>query len=259
MYISDVRPEYESTYFACLENWNSQLKNVAHVKSEWYNEMFRKGLVVKLAIEDEEPVGMIEAMPIEHSYAMGDSLFIINCIWVHGYDGKGPGNRQGKGIGKALLQALEDDVSNRGVNGLAAWGLSEPVWMSAAWFEKHGYTKVDQVGWMVLLWKSFTTNAMAPRWIKGSFEQRQIPGKIAVTAFRSGQCCSENSVYERAARIAAEFPEDVIFEGIDMRKPENRKSYGLCGGLYINGKNIFSGPPPTDNDIRKTILELRGK
>ena len=50
--------------------------------------------------------------------------------------------------------------------GVAAWGLSIPVWMKASWFKKHGYTKVDKDGIASLLWKAFTEDAVPPHWIK---------------------------------------------------------------------------------------------
>ena len=62
---------------------------------------------------------------IEHSIIEGKDLYFIYCIWVHGYK-KGVGNHQKKGIGKALLQAAEEDAESKGAKGIAAWGLSMP-------------------------------------------------------------------------------------------------------------------------------------
>ena len=49
------------------------------------------------------------------------------------------GNRQKKGMGKALLEAAETDVKDKGAKGIAAWGLALPIWMKASWFKKQGY------------------------------------------------------------------------------------------------------------------------
>ena len=41
---------------------------------------------MKLAVGDNGEVGgMIQYIPIEHSFAEGKNLYFINCIWVHGY------------------------------------------------------------------------------------------------------------------------------------------------------------------------------
>ena len=44
-------------------------------------------------------------------------------------------------MGKALLQAAERDAKERGARGMAAWGMSLPVFMRASWFKKQGYRK----------------------------------------------------------------------------------------------------------------------
>jgi hypothetical protein len=256
MKIVDLDKNHENPYLVCIEEWSEEMLESRHIKEQWYHQMKEKGLRVKLALTDDGTVGgMIEYMPIENSYAEGNDLYIINCIWVHGYEGKPPGNLQGRGMGIALLQAAEEDVKTMGKKGLAAWGLSEEMWMSASWFQKHGYEKADQEGWLVLVWKAFSQDAKPPRWIKGSFTQEPARGKVKVTSFYSGQCPSENITYSRARKIAEDFGDKVIFEEIAMSKPENRKKYGLKGGLYINGENIFQGPPPSDEQIKQKIEE----
>ena len=256
MKISDLDKENEELYFLCLEDWSDSMKEVKDVKERWFTDMKEKGLRVKIAkTDDGVTAGMIEYMPIEYSYAEGRDLYIVNCIWVHGYEEKGCGNLQGKGMGKALLEAAEDDVRSLGKKGLAAWGLSEEFWMSASWFQKQGYEKVDQAGWLVLVWKPFSQDAIAPRWIKGEFSQEITPGKVMVTSFFSGQCPSETGGHFRAREASSEFDDRVLFEEIDMSLADNRKRYGLKGGIYVNGENIFTGPPPTYEQIRAKIEE----
>lgn len=256
MKIINLTKEIEPLYFVCLAEWNEELDKVKSIKEKWYNEMKRKGLRIKIALNDEGVIsGMIEYMPIEYSCADGFHLYIVNCIWVHGYKGKGRGNQQNKGIGKALLKAAEDDVRTLGMNGLTVWGLSEPIWMNALWYQKHGYEKVDQTGWFVLLWKAFTENAVPPKWRKGKFSQALVPGKVKVTSFFSGQCCSENSIYCNAKKAASEFDDNVIFEEIDMRKTENRRKYGFDWRLYINRENLFDRSLPTYGQIKAKIKE----
>lgn len=257
MEIVNLTKEIEPIYLICLEEWNEGLDDeIRLIKDKWYGEMKEKGLRVKIALTNENIVGgMIEYMPIEFSCAEGSDLYIVNCIWVHGYEGKGRGNLQGKGMGKALLKAAENDVKALGKNGLVVWGLSEEIWMNAPWFQKHGYEKVDQQGWFVLLWKSFTDNAVPPKWIRGEFKQEIVPGKVNVTSFFSGQCCSENAVYNWAKKAAGEFGDKVIFEEINMSKAENRRKYGFGWRLYINGENLFTGHPPSHEQIKARIKE----
>ncbi len=256
MEIIDLPKETEPLYLVCLEEWNEGLGEAKRIKEKWYREMKEKGLRVKIALTDENVVGgMIEYMPIEYSYAEGSDLYIVNCIWVHGYEEKGRGNLQGRGMGKALLKAVEEDVKALGKKDLTAWGLSEEIWMNAPWFQKHGYEKVDQEGWFVLLWKAFADNAVPPKWLRGEFKQEPVSGKVKVTSFFSGQCCSENALHDRAKKAASEFTDNVVFEEVDMSKVENRRKYGFKWRLIINGENLFTGIPPSYEKIRATIEE----
>lgn len=254
MKIIDLEKVHERPYLVCLEEWNKEMMENKHIKEAWLRSMQEKSLRAKISLTEKgEIAGMIEYVPIEHSYAEGADLYFINCIWVHGYKDKGIGNQQGKGIGKALLQATEEDVRSMGKKGLAAWGISENFWMTAAWYQKHGYEKVDQYKWSILVWKPFTDEAKPPRWIKGEYTQERIPSKVRVTAFYSGQCPAENCTYSRARLVAGEFADTVIFDAIDMSNDENRRKYGLQGGLYVDGENITKGPPPSCEEIRDKI------
>ncbi|MBC2763273.1 MAG: GNAT family N-acetyltransferase [ANME-2 cluster archaeon] len=165
MNVIDLADEHQQLYFMCLEDWSEEIKEAGTRKELWYKGMVEKGLRVKLALDDGGQVGgMIQYGPIEHSFAAGNGLYFIYCIWVHGHK-QGRGNFQKKGMGKALLRAAEDDARDRGAQGMAAWGMFLPFWMKASWFKKQGYSKVDRQGLSVLLWKPFTDIAKSPQWI----------------------------------------------------------------------------------------------
>ena len=177
MKVIDLSEENMDLYFLCLEDWSDEIKEAGNHKECWYNKMKDNGLRVKLGLDDNGKVGgMIQYLPIEHSFVDGKDLYFITCIWVHGYK-KGRGNFQKKGMGKALLQAAEDDTKIRNGKGIAAWGIPMPFWMKASWFKKQGYTKVDKLGIFdpVLLWKPFAEDAVPPKWIK----RKKKPEKIA--------------------------------------------------------------------------------
>ena len=204
MKIIDLTDENESTYFVCLEDWSEEMKEAGNHKEQWYEKMVGKGLGVKLAIADGKIGGMIQYIPIEHALIEGKDLYLIHCIWVHGHK-MGIGNLQKRGMGKALLQAAEDDVKSRNAKGIVAWGLALPFWMKASWFRKQGYKKVDRYGIQTLLWKPFTSDAIPPGWVRQKKKPVLHPGKVTVTAFINGWCPAQNMVFERAKRAASEF------------------------------------------------------
>jgi len=257
MEIIDLSDEYKGLYFVCLEDWSEEIKEAGNHKELWYNKMKDKGLRVKLALNGNGEVGgMIQYIPIEYSFAQGSDLYFINCIWVHGYK-KGRGNFQKKGLGKALLQAAENDVKTMGANGIAAWGIPLPFWMKASWFKKQGYTKADKQGFLgqVLLWKPFTEKATPPKWIKQKRQLETIPSKVSVTAFLNGWCPAQNLVFERAKRACLEFGSKVEFREFNTSDKEAFLEWGISDALFIDDKQVRTGPPPSYEKIRNLIAK----
>ncbi len=257
MKIIDLADEYRQLYFVCLEDWSEEMQEAGDHKETWYNKMKDEGLRVKLALDDAGKVGgMIQYTPIEHSFAEGNDLYLINCIWVHGYK-QGRGNFQKKGMGKALLQAAEDDARTLGAKGITAWGIPLPFWMKASWFKKQGYTKVDQQGFLgqVLLWKPFTDDAIPPKWIRQKKNPETTLGKVTVTAFLNGWCPAQNLTFERAKKAAEKFGSDVVFQQIDTFNRDNLLEWGISDALFIDGKQVRTGPPPSYEKIRRIIAK----
>ena len=256
MEIVDLSEEHLQTYSVCLEDWSEEAKEGAPRKKLWYDKMKNEGLRVKLALGDNGVVGgMIQYIPIEHSAADGRDLFFVQCIWVHGYE-QGRGDFQKKGMGKALLAAAEEDVRARGAKGLAAWGIWPPFWMKASWFKKQGYRKVDRQGIAVLLWKPFYEDAIPPRWFKSKKKRpEKTPGKVTVASFVNGWCMSQNLVCERAKRASAEFGAKVAYREIDTSDRKTFLEWGISDALFIDGKQVRTGPPPS----YETICELIAK
>ena len=255
MKVIDLTEDYRQLYFVCLEDWCKEMKEGGDHKEVWYNKMKDKGLGVKLALDDNGKVGgMIQYIPIEHSFAEGKDLYFINCIWVHGYK-KGRGNFQKKGMGKALIQAAEADVKTKGAEGMVAWGISLPFWMKASWFKKQGYTEVDKQEGQVLLWKPFTNNAILPKWIKQKKKPEMTSGKVTVTAFLNGWCPAQNIVFERAKRAALEFRNKVVFREINTFDRKVFLEWGIADALFIDDKQVRTGPPPSYGKIKKFIAK----
>jgi len=260
MEIIDLSDEYEKLYFVCLEDWAEEMKEAGDHKEVWYNKMKDKGLRVKLALGDNGQVGgMIQYTPAEHSFIEGQDLYFVNCIWVHGYK-QGRGNFQKRGMGKALLQAAEDDARALGAKGIAAWGIPLPFWMKASWFKKQGYVKVDSQGFLgqVLLWKPFTDDANPPKWVRQKKKPELIPDRVTVTAFLSGWCPAQSLSFERARRAAAELGDRVVFQQIDTFDRNNFLEWGISDAVFIDGKPVRTGPPPSYEKI-KGVIEKKVK
>ncbi len=252
MDIVDLTDEYLHDYLVCLEDWSDEMNEAGDRKARWYETMRDRGLRVKLAIVDERPIGMIQYLPIEHSIAEGQNLYMILCIWVHGYR-QGVGNHQGHGIGTALLEAAEADAARLGADGIAAWGVSLPFWMRAGWFRKHGYRTADRTEGRALLWKPFSLDAQPPHWVEGRPPPDPVPGQVTIAAYTCGWCPANNIVYERAKRVADEMGEKVVFVSHDTLEKADMRSEGHSDDVFLDGKRLQHGPPPSYERIQKRV------
>jgi len=255
MKVVDLSKDSERLYFACLQEWSDEIKEQGDRKERWFNKIKDKGLRVKLAVDDHGVIGgMIQYVPIEQSSADGKDLYFVNCIWVHGHK-QGRGDFRGRGMGKALLSAAEQDVRALGRKGLVTWGVSVPAFMRAKWFKKQGYEVVDKDGVAVLMWKPFSSDASPPRWIRKKRGPDTVPGKVAVTVFSNGWCPAQNIVAERARRAAAEFKDKVAFTEIDTSDRRTFLEYGISDSLFVDDKAVRTGPPPSYDKIRKLVMK----
>jgi N-acetylglutamate synthase-like GNAT family acetyltransferase len=253
MEVIDLPVEQEKAYFQCLEEWSEEIREAGDHKQKWYERMRGQGLRVKVAVDEQGTVGgMIQYVPIEKVAVQGRDLYYVHCIWVHGYP-QGRGDFRKRGMGKALLAAAEEDVRRLGAKGLVVWGLSLPFFMRASWFRRQGYRRVDRDGMQELLWKPFSADAAPPRWIKRKRKPAAEPGRVTVTCFKNGWCPGQNLVYERARRAAAELGEPVVFREIDTFDRNVASEWGISDALFVDGRQIRTGPPPSYEKIKQAI------
>ncbi len=255
MEIIDLTPEHEQLYFVCLEDWSEEMKEAGDHKAQWFGRMKDQGLRVKLALDDAGTVGgMIQYIPAELFLEQGQGFYYILCIWVHGYK-EGRGNFRKQGMGRALLQAAEEDAKALGARGLAAWGVSLPVFMRASWFKKRGYKVADKMGVQVLLWKAFDPDVRPPKWVRQQKKPEPVSGKVSVTSFMTGWCPAQNLVCERARRAAEELGDTVVFACHNTSDQEVYREWGIGDALYVDGRLVRTGPPPSYEKIRKIIAK----
>ena len=255
MKIVDLTEDLVPLYCVCLEDWSDEMKEAGTRKRDWYETMRSRGLRVKLAVDDAGTVGgMIQYAPIEQTFASGNSLYFIYCIWVHGYK-QGRGNFRKRGMGKALLAAAEEDARALGAKGIAAWGVALPFWMKASWFRKHGYRVADRDGARHLLWKPFAPDAEAPRWVKPLKSPSAVPGKLSVVSLVNGWCPAQNIACERARRAATACGDGVEFTLLDTSDPATFEEWGMADALFIDGQAVRFGPPPKFEALRRRIAK----
>ena len=253
MEIINITDEYVDTYCKCLEDWSEEMKESGTLKKEWYQKKRQQGLRVKLAKnENNEIVGMIQYVPIESAPVSGKDLYYIYCIWIHGYK-KGVGDNRGKGIGKQLLKAAEDDARDLGAKGIAAWGITLPFFMRSKWFKKNGYIRADKDGMTELVWKAFNEKAEPPKLMKVQKRPEARNDKVKVTCFRNGWCPGQNLACERMKRAVSEYGDKIEYVEIDTDKRNNLEEWGISDAIFINDKQINTGPPPSYKKLQRLL------
>jgi GNAT superfamily N-acetyltransferase len=252
--IVDLDRTTKLLFCQCLEDWSDDVQEAGDRRGRWVDRFTLRGLRAKLALDDAGTAGgMIQYLPIEESTVDGSGLYFITCIWVHGHK-QGRGNFQGQGMGRALLSAAEEDARSRGAKGIAAWGLWLPFWMRASWFRKHGYRPVERDGIASLLWKPFAADAQPPRWFRRTAKPLELtPGCVNVTCFVNGWCTAGAVTAERARRVAGEFGERVRFREIDTSEHETVAEWGLADALFVDGKQVMTGPPISPERLRRIL------
>jgi GNAT superfamily N-acetyltransferase len=259
--IIDLSEGQVATYCKCLEDWSHEFDDEGGRKRAWYEREKELGLRVKLAEgEGGRIVGMIQYAPIERAPVIGRGLYYIYCVWVHGYK-EGVGDNQGQGIGRALLAAAEEDARSLGATGMAAWGLRIPVFMRSKWFKRQGYRHADSEGMTELVMKAFSPEAERPRFLGKKPQVQAGKARVRVTAAASGWCPAQNLVYERARRAAEHFGDKVEFVGIGAFDKDSFLETGLSDALFIDGKAVRTGPPPSYEAIERLVerrLRKRG-
>ena len=125
--------------------------------------------------------------------------------------------------------------------------------MRAGWFRKHGYKVADKNGMIQLLWKPFNENATPPKFIRPKKKPVKGEGKVNVTIFRNGWCPKYNIACERTLRACGEFPGKIDLQEFETTDKEVVREWGITDGLYIDSKEVWTGPAPTYEKLRKRI------
>jgi len=111
-------------------------------KIKWAKLLFKDGLVIKLLMENNKPIGFIEYIPGIHTWRpiQATGYFVIHCLWIYKTE------HLNKGYASMLLQDVIKDTVSRNRNGVVALA-SEGSWLaSPKIFEKNGFYKLDSRG-----------------------------------------------------------------------------------------------------------------
>jgi GNAT superfamily N-acetyltransferase len=217
-------------------------------KHDWLIERFKEGLMLKLILEGERPVGFIEYAPAEAAWrpVHAKGYVVIHCLWV-------VGKWKGQGYGTRLLRNCVADAKKMGAHGVAMV-TSSRVWLAGRdLLEKKGFECVDEAppGFELMV-KRFG-EARMPRFPK-DWAKRSGKYGSGLTILRTDQC----PYIDDAVRIVAEAAQDkdldvkvVSCDKAQQARSRSPSAYGTFG--IVNDGELFSYHYVTKKQFTKKL------
>jgi GNAT superfamily N-acetyltransferase len=257
MKVFDFHEQYMGFVASCTHSISNQLNPIAEERARWIRTNLAKGLKIKIAVAESQPIGFAHCLPIELGTweIEGHDLMAIPCLTVC-YDRVYNGQRS-SGVGKALVEAVEDEA-RKTTKGVAVLGFDHDFWfMPSAFFKKLGYQEVGRQGNKVILLKAFTP-VDTPSFVEFKHQPTLCPGKVVVEAFWQSICPTPIEEMHNIRKVCDEFGERVILHAINTTDPGNRSRYPVTRALFINGKRIHFDDVASPEAIREVIaVELK--
>ncbi|MBF0543910.1 MAG: GNAT family N-acetyltransferase [Candidatus Riflebacteria bacterium] len=260
MKLVEIGKDTEGTFFRCMHDERPENPGETQLRRRWYEKYKTKGLRAKVLLNnDDKVVGLCQYLPIEHSNLLGENLFTILCIAIHGYEHL-IGNQQGKGYGKFMLNCIEQDAKDSGAIGIAVRAdefPEQPKFSSAPFYDHMGYSRLEKRGFEVLVWKPFAKNAQAPSLLHPNRTPTKSPEKNKLTVFSNGWCMIDCRNCNSARNAVVGIENQVIYEEIDTSERANMLSHGIEEGVFLNGSPFKNfGDRWTSEELRDELLRL---
>jgi len=229
MKITSVTPKNvkEETLFCIKDIKNSGFES----KRKWFQKRYNEGLRLKILKDDDDKmIGFIEFIEASKAWrpVNADGFMFIHCMVVSSKKARN------KGYGALLVSEAEKEAKAHNLFGLCVM-TSKGSWIAnKTIFEKHNFKQVDQLGRFELLSKQWNTNALKPKLIDWTIQQKNFQGWHLLYA---DQCpWHEKSAFD-LLNTAMDFGIDLKITKIEsVEEAKNAPSgYGVFNLLH-NGK-----------------------
>ncbi len=257
MEIRDMTETDENYVGTCTHVGESaEMDSCAKKRCAWMRKMHRYGLRVKVAILKGERVGFAYVMPLEISPwgPLGKDLMVLPCLVAQS-------GVKRKGVGRALVEASEEETLRQGKKGLVVKAYDHDIWfMPASFFSRldfspaHSRDSVEFPGAKeIIMWKCFDPSVMPPVFLEPNFQFEPMPGKVLIDLFWNTFCQTSVLEAERVREVAGEFGDRVILREYCADDRRVLLHYQIERGIYINGEKIGWGYEAPKEGVRKAI------
>ena len=251
--VREMKEEDEYFVTACSHvNESTEIDACAKTRRHLFAIMKSEGTLFKVAMLDNEHIGFAYGIPIERSSwgPLGHSLMAIPCLYVLE---RGTSH----GAGKALIASIEQDARVAGCHGVtitAYRDLPGAEWfMPASFFALLGYTSVEIRGREILLWKPFSSDAVAPHFLQPHYVFEPIDGMVVVDLFWNAFCQTSAIEAQRVRDVCREFADRVLLREFRAEDREVLLQHQISRAIYVNGKEIGWGYEAPKDGIREAI------
>jgi len=251
--VRDMRPQDEAFVSTCSHVGESQeIDDCARERRHLFNSLRAQGASFKVAAVGHDLAGFAYGIPIERSPwgPIGESLSVIPCLYVLP-------PFTSRGIGRALIDAIETDARAAGRSGVTVTAYRGPAgadwFMPATFFERLGYASVAVRAAEVLLWKPFTDDATPPRQLESRYVFEPVPDAVAVDLFWNAFCPTSAIEARRVREVCQEFGDRVRLREFQAEQRDILLRHGIPRGIYVNGKHIGWGYEAPKDGIRDAV------
>jgi len=256
--IHNMEPADEYFVGTCTHtNESEEMDSRGSRRLAWLRAVHEKGSRVKVATVDGERAGFLHVIPIEFCPwgPLGRDLLVIPCL---------VSVNKGHGVGKALLDAAEQEARHQGRKGIVTIGYYHDFWfMPASFFEANGFLKCrgakrgyfDSKSRAAVLWRAFDEHTEAPVLLKSKYEFKPITGKAVIDLFWNAFCQTSNIEAQRVREVAAEFGDSVVLNEYSADDRAVLLRHQISRGIFINGREIYWGYEAPRDGIREAITQ----
>jgi N-acetylglutamate synthase-like GNAT family acetyltransferase len=230
-------------------NESDELDAHARQRLQWLKANYEKGLRVKVAFLDDNPIGCLYLIPIEICPwgPLGEDLMVLPCLWV-------VNKARNKGIGKALIDSAEQETKHQKRKALTVIGFYHDFWfMPASFFEKHGFSALQHRDEVAILWKVFDESAKPPKFLERNYKFKRVPNKVVVDLFWHSFCLTSIGEAQRVREVVAEFGDSVILKEYCGDDRDILLRYQIPRAIFLNGTEIGWGYQAPKESIREAI------
>jgi len=247
--------EHDEYYVGTCTHVNESAETdfCSKIRHEWFRDMHKRGLRIKVALLDGKHVGFAYTLPIEISPwgPLGEDLLFIPCL---------VSDAKHQGVGRALIDSAEKVAEEQGKKGvLTMVYFPDFFFMPGEFFEKCGFeivksrTLEDEDLTEALMLKAFEDITSDVDFLERDYEYEHVTDKIVVDLFWNPFCQTSVIEANRVKSISEEYGNKVLLNEYKIHDRDDLLEHGIFRAIFVNGKEIYWGYEAPDEGIREAI------